>query len=138
MFESEPWGNARVPCVSPAVLAYRGRRTIAARTALELRAPAGNRLARAVKTIEALVAGKIRPREDEPEQQLRTLEAMRTVFEAFLVVWTRAERPRRANPLPNERLRYLFEGADLPTADHNPKARSTQFELTHGILRSRR
>jgi hypothetical protein len=71
-------------------------------------------------------------RADDPKTLKLTLEALRNVLDAFVVVWTLDERPRRVNPFPLDRLRQLAKGAELPEDDSQTKPRDTQFELMTG------
>ena len=92
--------------------------------------PAGSRLERAVEIVSRLNTSPDIIRADDPKILRLTLEALRTVFQSFVICWTLTERPRRVVPFPAERLKYLGKGADLPAKDSKPW--DTQFELMVG------
>lgn len=87
---------------------------------------------RAIELTHRVNEGEVSIVAEDPDTATRVLESFRTLFETFVVTWTSTERPRRVDPFPIDRLKYLLEGADLPAEDSNQKARSTQFELLVG------
>ena len=127
-----PWIQFQIPGINTRVLARRGRQALALLKHRGLRLAVSNRLERAIALLDELNDGRIIPTESEPEVQTRSLEALRTVFEGFVVLWTLTQRPRSTDVFPNQRLKSLLEGAETIEADKNPWARNTQFELIVG------
>lgn len=97
-----------------------------------LKPPPGNRIQRAIEITERSNRDEIAIVDPRGEDEIRVLEAFRTLFETFVVVWTATERRRKVNPFPPDRLKYLFEGADTAAGDSNTTARNVQFELLVG------
>jgi hypothetical protein len=122
------WSGFQLAGSDPRMLTVRGRQVLKKLTDLGIQIPASNRLERAITLVEKVNAGlvKIGPPGVDLE---RIVEADRTLYESFVIVWTAMERKRRVNPFPIVKLKYLLEGADLPSEDANSKARDTQFEL---------
>ena len=122
------WTNETIGPVSPGLLAQRGQEVMEHFRDAGIRIPPGNRLERAVKRLEG--ANQPDRLEQLDDQGLAEVaEALKTVWDAFLVTETWKSRPRRRNPFTNDRLACFLAGADLPGSDSSPKPRSTQFEL---------
>jgi hypothetical protein len=132
LINSSPWSNPQIPGIRSSLLALRGREVLERLGARGLRVPQPNRINNAVRLTEDLNAGRLVLRPEDAKLQRRALEAFRTIFEAFVIVWAAEERKRRVNAFPNDRLARLLEGAELPSDDRNPLARNTQFELYVG------
>lgn len=130
--QQSSWILYSIQGIRSSVLAVRGREILQRLSKRGIRIPSTNRIMNAVRLTEDLNADKVTLTEADVDLQTRTLDAFRTLFEAFVVVWTAEERQRTVNPFPNDRLARLLEGADLIKEDRNPLARSIQFELYVG------
>ncbi len=123
-----------MPGISPSMLLAQAQVVLKRLSKLGVALPPSNRVARAIKIVQASNDGSIDIEAADSETQARILEAFRTLFEAFMIVYTATERPRQVNAFPNDRLRYLLRGADTPAEDSNPQPRNTQFELVVGAV----
>ncbi len=124
------WYNLGVPRVHTGILARRGEEILKLLAKRSIKIPAGNRIDEAIKTLDKLSDRKWIPSEKEREKGEAVLEAIRTLWEAFLIVDAAYSRPwERATPFTNDVLKYLLEGAPTSKADANPRARDIQFEM---------
>lgn len=114
------------------MLVARGREVLARLARRGIHIPSPNRLANAIQLTDALNEGHRLLSEGDIHGQRAALNAFRTLFEAFVIVWTAEERPRRVNPFPNERLAYLLQGRDGVQPGATDPARDIQFELYVG------
>jgi hypothetical protein len=123
------WQSTRFGPLSLPKLIHRGGETVDKLKGLGVAVPRPNRLERALELLTQFDSDELHIREDDPETQVRVADALRDVWEAFLIVYTRLNRPRQAHMLPADELRYLVLGSDTTAEERNPKPRSSQFEM---------
>ena len=123
------WRSHGIPRLSSGQLVNLTWQVIEKLRAAGVRVPPGNRLELAAKLAERVNETPQLLRADDPPLTERLAEAMRTMFEAFLIVDTALTRPLANTPFTRDALSYLFRGAELPREEKNPKGRNTQFEL---------
>lgn len=124
------WKNRNSGPLQVGKLVARGRETLAHLARLGVRIPTPNRLDAAIHVLEDFNEGRLLVKEDDPNTQRRVLEALRDVWEAFLILYTRLDRRKFASVFPVDELQYLVLGADSASEEGDPKPRSSQFEMT--------
>src|SRR3712207_4491015 len=89
-FESGP--------ISPSILARRGEEIQEKLSKRGIRIPEGNRLSRASKLVKEWTADKIVIEPQDTELQHKVVEAIYSLWDAWVVAYTLGARPRRNSP----------------------------------------
>lgn len=130
----DDWENSGLDGVRSDLLADRGQEALAHLQRLGVRVIGPNRVSRAVDLVRHSDPDKPPPG-IEPAQYLRIIgEAMRTLWDTFLITWTIVEWcGGDVSLFPPEKLQWLLKGSDLPD-ERNTTARDIQFENLVGAM----
>lgn len=136
--QSEGWKDFGIPRISAYRLVRRSEDVLRHITEAGVLVPPDNRISRAAKLLRALDedvrAGRDVDRDDLARQAV-LVEAHRTLFESFVVLFARGDRPSGNEAISKTHLQAFLDGRDLPDpAADTP--RDLQFEAYVGACLS--
>lgn len=131
---SNGWQSISIPRIGARSLARRSDEVLERIARAGITVPSDNRISRAAKEIlqlddDAKVGIDVDPADVDRQKLL--VEAHRTLFESFVVLFARSDRPNGAQAITKDHLRAFLDGRDLPHPSSD-RARDFQFEAYVG------